>query len=138
MNIKLHAGSFLLADQTTLRHNFGIGNKFVSILHKGVFHLVEGGDDGDHRLVKIEMGEVVSCKKASEEDAVNMTSAAGLGVAGAVLLGPVGLLGGALLGGLNKKVTYIVEFKDGRRFLATSGMGTFKQIENTVLMADMK
>lgn len=48
------------------------------------------------------------------------------------------LLGGALLGGLNKKVTYVVEFKDGRKFLATSGMRTFKQIENTVLMTNMK
>lgn len=138
MNIRLHAGSFLLADQTTLRHNFGIGNKFVSILHQGVFHLVEGDEDGNHRLVKIELNEVVTCKRASEDDAVNMTSATGLGVAGAVLLGPVGLLGGALLGGLNKKVTYIVEFKDGRKFLASSGLGTFKQIENTVLMSDMK
>ena len=58
---------------------------------------------------------------ATEETAKNLGGAAGWGIAGGLLLGPAGLLAGALLGGrAKKKVTFICVFKDGKKILATA------------------
>ncbi|WP_133365703.1 hypothetical protein [Qipengyuania sediminis] len=69
---------------------------------------------------------------ASEESVKRLGGAAGWGVAGAVLLGPVGLLAGALLGGRGKDVTFIARFRDGRKFLATTDSKTFIKIQSVV------
>lgn len=52
----------------------------------------------------------------------------GWGVAGAALLGPIGLLAGLLLGGKGKDVTFILKLKDGRKMLATTDSKTFTKI----------
>lgn len=51
-----------------------------------------------------------------------------MGVAGAALLGPIGLLAGLLLGGKGKDVTFILKLKDGRKMLATTDSKTFTKI----------
>lgn len=52
--------------------------------------------------------------------------------AGAALLGPVGLLAGLLLGGKGTDVTFIAQFKDGRKMLATTDAKAFTKLQALV------
>jgi hypothetical protein len=51
------------------------------------------------------------------------------GTAGALILGPVGLLAGVLTGGQKKEVTFACYFKDGRKLLATTDAKTFAKLQ---------
>jgi hypothetical protein len=78
-----------------------------------------------------------SIELAAQQDVVKVGGAVGWGAAGAILgsavgLTPAGLLAGALLGGRGKKVTFLAELVDGRRFLAQTDPRTF-----TSLRADL-
>jgi hypothetical protein len=70
---------------------------------------------------------------ATEENVKRLGGTVGWGAAGAVLLGPVGLLAGLLVGGKRKEVTFIAKFKDGRKLLATTDAKTFTKIRAKVL-----
>ena len=48
----------------------------------------------------------------------SLGGAAVAGIAGAVLFGPLGALGGMLVGGNKKGVSFAAELSDGRKFLA--------------------
>lgn len=72
--------------------------------------------------------ELESVEQASEESAKRFGGTIGWGVAGAAILGPVGLLAGLLLGGKGTDVTFIAKFKDGKKILATTDSGTYKKI----------
>ena len=69
---------------------------------------------------------------ASEENVKKLGGTVGWGAAGAVLLGPVGLLAGLLLGGKKKEVTFVAKFKDGRKLLATTDSGTYTKLQAAV------
>ena len=69
---------------------------------------------------------------ASEESVKNIGGAVGWGAAGALLLGPVGLLVGVFLAGKKKDVTFVAKFKDGRRLLATTDSATFTKLKATM------
>jgi len=83
-------------------------------------------------------GEAISITKlesvevATEESVKRLGGTVGWGVAGAVVLGPVGLLAGLLLGGKGKDVTFAATFKDGRRLLATTDSKTFTKLKAQV------
>lgn len=77
---------------------------------------------------KIPIAEVNSFEKASEESTKSMAGKVGMGVAGAALLGPVGLLAGTLAGGEKKHVVFVCEFKDGRRFLGKAKQKDFETL----------
>ncbi len=49
----------------------------------------------------------------------------GLGAAGLVLMGPLGLLGALAT---KKKITFLATLKDGRRFLATANQKVYQTI----------
>jgi hypothetical protein len=66
---------------------------------------------------------------ASEESVKKIGGTIGWGAAGAIVLGPVGLLAGLLLGGKKKEVTFVAKFKDGRKILATTDNGTYVKIQ---------
>lgn len=68
-------------------------------------------------------------EQASEESVKRLAGTAGWGVTGAVLLGPVGLLAGLLVGGRGKDVTFVVKFKDGKKLLGTTDSKTFTKIQ---------
>jgi hypothetical protein len=68
----------------------------------------------------VPMKQLASVQIATEENVKRLGGTVGWGVAGAVLLGPLGLLAGLLLGGRNKNVTFVAQFKDGRKFLGTT------------------
>lgn len=65
---------------------------------------------------------------ATEENVKRVGGTVGWGLAGAAILGPVGLLAGLLLGGKGKDVTFIIKFKDGRKMLATTDSKTFTKL----------
>jgi uncharacterized protein YcfJ len=65
---------------------------------------------------------------ATEESVKRAGGTIGGAAVGAILLGPVGLVAGALLGGQGKDITIIVEFYNGRKLLATVGSDTYKEI----------
>ncbi|WP_375187755.1 hypothetical protein [Sphingobium yanoikuyae] len=72
--------------------------------------------------------ELSDVEIATEESVKRIGGTVGWGAAGAVILGPVGLLAGLLLGGRKKEVTFVAKFKDGRKFLGTTDSKTFTQM----------
>ncbi|MCP1446679.1 hypothetical protein J3D54_005811 [Pseudomonas sp. GGS8] len=63
----------------------------------------------------------------------NIKSAIGLGLAGALLLGPVGAIAGYLLAGKNTEVTFMATLKDGGKLLAATDCDTFQDISARAL-----
>lgn len=69
---------------------------------------------------------------ATEENVKKIGGTVGWGAAGAIILGPVGLLAGLLLGGKKKEVTFVAKFKDGRKLMAQTDSKTFIKIQAAV------
>jgi len=125
MTIKVHAGDW---GETTAGFGPGWTGKYRIIFPKGVFAT------GNQYFVDT---DISSCEVVTEENKKRLLGTAGWGAAGAVLLGPVGLLAGLLLGGKGKDVTFVCEFKDGKRILATTDDKTFKLFQMPVLKAHL-
>lgn len=110
--IKVHAGDFGKGEG-----QFSFGN---FSLPKGMwFEGVPGS-----QLAEIEV--------ASEDSVKRVGGTVGWGAAGLVVLGPVGLLAGLLLGGKGKDVTFVAKFKDGRKLLATTDSKSFIKMKALV------
>lgn len=77
-------------------------------------------------------GNLMSVEVASEESVKRIGGTVGWGIAGATLLGPVGMLAGLLLGGKGKDVTFVATFKDGKKMLATTDAKTFTKLQAIV------
>lgn len=76
--------------------------------------------------------EVCSVQVTTEEEASRLGKAAEAGIAGGLLLGPVGLVLGGLLGAADKQkktVTFSCELLDGRRFLGKTDAATYAKLE---------
>ena len=73
------------------------------------------------RREKIPLEAVTDVEIATEESSRRW----GLGAAGLVLLGPLGLLGALAT---RKKITFLATLKDGRKFLATGKRAVYRQI----------
>lgn len=58
----------------------------------------------------------------------NIKRAIGLGVAGALLLGPVGVIAGYLLTGNDTEVTFMATLKGGQKLLAATDDETYQDI----------
>lgn len=110
--IKIHAGDFLEGDSI---YSFGA----LSLRTE------------QHRFLgeTIPLDQLDSIELASEENVKRLGGAIGWGAAGAVLLGPVGLLAGLLAGGRKKQVTFVAKLKDGRKMLATTDNKTFTKLQ---------
>lgn len=110
--LKVHAGDF-----TT-----GKNSQFLN----GVF-LMDTGKRGFFgvKWERIPATELAEVEEASEESVKRLGGTVGWGLAGAALLGPVGLLAGLLAGGRGKDVTFAATFKDGRRLLASAPAKAF-------------
>lgn len=80
----------------------------------------------------IPLSELESVEVASEESVKKIGGTIGWGAAGALVLEPVGLLAGLLLGGKKKEVTFVAKFRDGRKLLATTDSGTFTKLQAAV------
>jgi hypothetical protein len=108
-------------------------------IHAGDFHKGSGELNSSYFILKSDkrpdLGEMVFLKDldvveiATEESVKKIGGTVGWGVAGAILLGPVGLLAGLLLGGRKKEVTFVARFKDGRKILATTDSRAFTELQ---------
>lgn len=111
--VKIHAGDFQVGEGST----FVFGN----------FALRKPGSwFGTEVVTPADIAEVTI---ATEESVKRLGGTLGWGAAGAVILGPVGLLAGLLLGGRGKDVTFAVLLNDGRKFLGTTDAKTFTKIQ---------
>ncbi|MGY6274993.1 hypothetical protein [Methylomonas sp. MgM2] len=113
--IKVHAGDFLKVDG---QYSFG------SLTLKTEAHNFLGET--------IPITELETVEIATEESVKKLSGTIGWGAAGAVILGPVGLLAGLLLGGKKKEVTFVAKFKDGRKLLASTDSKTFTKLQAAV------
>ncbi len=117
-NLTIHAGDFTK------------GNGSITILDR-VFKISApkaAGDGFSGNVQAFSSIEIEEITVATEENVKRMGGTVGWGIAGAALLGPVGLLAGLLLGGKGKDVTFIMKFKDGRKILATTDSKTFTKL----------
>ena len=49
-----------------------------------------------------------------------------------MILGPVGLLAGLLLGGRNKEITFVAKFKNGKKIFASTDSKTFTKLQAVI------
>ncbi len=61
-----------------------------------------------------------------------LAGTAGWGFVGLVALGPLGAIGGMLLGGNKKEVSFTAELDDGRKFMAVTDSKTWRKIAAAV------
>jgi hypothetical protein len=83
--------------------------------------------EGSWLREKIPLARVQEIEVASEESVKKMAGAVGWGLAGAFVLGPVGLLAGVLAGGNRRNVTFICRLADGRAFMATAPHAVYQK-----------
>lgn len=112
--IKIHAGDFLLGDGS-FSPTFGS----LQLRTKEHKFLGEG----------IPLSNLETVEIATEENVKKLGGTLGWGAVGAVVLGPLGLLAGLLLGGKKKEITFVAKFKDGRKLLATTDNRTFTKLK---------
>jgi hypothetical protein len=110
--ITVHAGDFYKVDGY-----YALGN--ISLRNKK--HCIMGESISIKQIARVEI--------ASEESVKSVGGALGWGTAGALALGPAGLLAGLILGGKNKTVTFVAQFKDGRKLMATTDPQTFTKLQ---------
>ena len=113
--IKVHAGDFLKGDS-----QFSVD----SLMLRTEAHRFLGE--------KIPVTALETVEIATEESVKKLGGTVGWGIAGAVLLGPVGLLAGLLAGGRKKEVTFVAEFSDGRKLMGTTDSKTFTLLQAAV------
>lgn len=116
--IKIHAGDF----QHIRLGQSWLGKKRLELFYKGGPLLGE----------KLDLKELKEVTIANEESVKKIGGTVGWGVAGGVLLGPVGLLAGLLLGGKKKEVTFVAQIKDGRKFMGTASSQDFRTLQAAV------
>ncbi len=117
--IKVEAGDFKAGKHSRFTAMFGL-NEFEMALD-------EMGWTG-WKMIKYPATDVEEVAEASEENVKRLGGTVGWGIAGAALLGPVGLLAGLIAGGRGKNVTFICKFKDGKKFLGTTDSKTYTKI----------
>jgi len=79
----------------------------------------------------IDLNDLTEIDIATDESVKRMGGTIGWGVAGAAILGPVGLLAGLLLGGKKKEITFVALFSDNKKMLATTDAKTYQQFMAT-------
>lgn len=130
--VKVHAGDFKKKAESSFL--FGQFSLYLSNQEaiekakekgKGIF----GQAFAANMPVTYSAKDIEEIDLASEESVKKIGGTVGWGVAGAVVLGPAGMLAGLLLGGKKKEVTFVCRFKDGKKLLATVDSKTWKKIQ---------
>lgn len=80
--------------------------------------------------ITLPLSSFKSVEVANEESINNIKDAIGFGfgVAGAMLLGPIGAIAGFMLAGKETEVTFLATLKDDRKLLAAVDGTTFDEI----------
>jgi hypothetical protein len=119
--IKIHAGDF-----KKQHADFSFGD--LSIFTAS--HPIMGEHNRQKSLIEIQI--------ATENNIKKMGGTIGWGVTGALILGPVGLLAGLLLGGKKKEINFIAKFSDDKTFLGTTNNKTFTALQGIALNNSIK
>lgn len=120
--MEIHAGDFPKKTQLVVSGN-----------HARLALPWQAGDGwGSGQKVELTKATVAELAIANEESVKKFGRAAGLGLVGGLVLGPAGLIAGALVGGRKKNVTFILELVDGRRMLATVDSSTFTKLQGAL------
>jgi len=85
--------------------------------------------DGGFGSEAISTTELVNVEVVTQQNVKSIGRALGMGGGGALLLGPVGFLGGLILGGNKSEVTFAGYFRDGRSFIATADHKLFAKLQ---------
>ena len=78
--------------------------------------------------VSLKQSDIRNMEIASEASSTRMEDALGLGLAGALVLGPVGAAAGLMFAGEQKEITFLATLKDGRKLLAATDDKTYQTI----------
>jgi len=97
--------------------NFG----FLSLMDKNSFNQIE-----------LDKDSLISVELVTEENKKKFLGTAGWAIAGSVLLGPIGLVAGALAGGRKKEILVACQLKDGKRFLAVVSSRVYQKMMQIV------
>ena len=73
-------------------------------------------------------GDLKSVQLQTEESIKKLPEMAAWGLAGAIVMGPLGVLAGVMLGGNKKEVCALCELRDGRKFLATMDAKVYQEL----------
>lgn len=77
---------------------------------------------------EIDLLDATELEQLTEERVKKLAGTALWGVAGAALLGPLGAIGGMLIGGNRKEIAFTVTLPGGRRFMAVTDGKTWTKI----------
>ncbi|BCX69587.1 MULTISPECIES: hypothetical protein [Pseudomonas] len=78
--------------------------------------------------ITLPLSKFKNLEVANEDSINNIKEAIGFGVAGAMLLGPIGAFAGFMLAGKETEVTFLATLKDDRKLLAAADSSTFEEI----------
>ncbi len=109
--IKIHAGDFPKGD---------------AAMHFNQIVLPWQPGDGFFGGKTIGLADLEEIDVASEESVKRIGGTIGWGAAGALVLGPVGLLAGLLLGGKKTEVTFVAKFKGEKKMLGSTDSKSYK------------
>lgn len=76
----------------------------------------------------VDLSIIADIDIATKESVKRIGGTVGWGAAGVLILGPLGLLAGLLLGGRKKEVTFVAKFNDDKKILATTDSKKYKQM----------
>ena len=82
---------------------------------------------GGFDLINI-TSDLTKIEVKTEESAKHLAQTLGWAIAGSLVMGPLGLLAGATMGGNRKNVCAMCELSDGRKFLAIMDSKIFQQM----------
>ncbi|AHF67363.1 hypothetical protein PCH70_22100 [Pseudomonas cichorii JBC1] len=73
---------------------------------------------------------------ASKASNRKMDDTIGFGLAGALMLGPVGAAAGMFLASEEKEITFVATLKDGRSLLAATDENTYRKMAQDIPVSD--
>lgn len=114
--IKIHGGDFE-------GHGTLIGD---------TLRLRAAGTSPNDPFEQLTLTDLKSVELVTEESAGSILSALGLGLLGRVIVGPLGLAAGLLIGSAGRRATFAATFNDGRKVLATTSNSAFVKLKAAV------
>ncbi|GFM81208.1 hypothetical protein PSCICN_19000 [Pseudomonas cichorii] len=86
--------------------------------------------------ISFKQNEIKSVEIASKASNRKMDDTIGFGLAGALMLGPVGAAAGMFLASEEKEITFVATFKDGRSLLAATDEKTYRKMAQDIPVSD--
>lgn len=87
---------------------------------------------------KVPLSKLQSIAIATQESQKKLLGTAAMGAAGLLLLGPLGAIGGMLVGGQKTNITFLGTLDDGRSFVAMCDIKLFSELQGYAATAASK